>query len=1079
MNQTDGGYNWSNTNDDGWSSRQNTNNDGWSSWQNTNSGDDGDWSSWRNTNNDGGSFLRQLVENRDLPSSSINDLRDRYSDLLSSLQDNQLDRYRGRSPSRTPPTSPVRSPSTPPCSPSTPPWRTSSGRRSESPPPFDWYADRGRSETPPISRTSSRRRSWSPSLPQDAGRDHSSVEETRGASLSPRHSPARDRNLIGLGINPRDWPEQPASTSDPSHLEMEQINEERQIKEIELQSWIDAGRWPVFENTRAENLAAELDTAEDLGIKPLHIDDPSFGQVASEGPIKWVVTESGELLVASNIIAHTVLTNGDCVVAAGEALIAVDGNERTCIEINTNSEHYQSDERSLEVGRHAFEQFGVRFAEEERLHDSGYGEGTSGIGASDATASESFENMRPESLAAELETAEMLGIRPMRVDDPDFEQMANQSEGQIIWVVLDSSQLLTAPSYVAHTVLSAGEAVIAAGNAIVAINGNERFCIEITTNSDHYQSDDQSLEIGKQAFEQFGVRFAEEERPRDGGYGEGTSGVGGSDAPTLRVFENTRPEGLAAELETAEMLGIRPMHVDDPDFEQMANQSEGQIIWVVLESGQLLTAPSCIAHTVLSAGEAVIAAGDAIVAINGNERFCIEITNNSDHYQSDDQSLEIGKQAFGQFGVRFAEEERPRDDGYGEGTSGVGAYNAAHQEEPRVFANTHPEDLAAELETAEILGISSMHVDDPDFRQLANDGPIKWVVTQGGDLLVASNVVAHTVLTNGEAVIAAGEAEVEVNGHKRGLAINTKSDHYQADERSLEIGRRAFEAFGVEFSSAAGRDGSGDGHGGVAVAVQPEMIEHAPPSPRREGLEQQASTSGTSHLEVVQELEAREIANGGHGDGNDVGNGGDGGGNGGDDRYETGDEESSSSSSDDEGDRFRRATKKIWRMLASRKRAEGEGTSQGGGAQVEYERGESSQAQLPEVGARQGTEWGDGNIGGHDEQHRSYEARSLTDRLVEYIDEALLRSISESNSNVDITVRRDEARREAIDALKEVLREKFRGEIPDDPERVRKFLEEELGIELPRYSGPTDLLAVRAAYSEAERATPPDREEAK
>ncbi len=76
----------------------------------------------------------------------------------------------------------------------------------------------------------------------------------------------------------------------------------------------------------------------------------------------------------------------------------------------------------------------------------------------------------------------------------------------------------------------------------VAINGNERFCIEITTNSDHYQVDDQSLEIGKQAFEAFGVRFAEEERQRDSGYGEESRGVGGSDTTTLRVFENRHPE---------------------------------------------------------------------------------------------------------------------------------------------------------------------------------------------------------------------------------------------------------------------------------------------------------------------------------------------------------------------------------------------------------------------------------------------------------------------------------------------------------------------------------------------------------
>ncbi len=743
-----------------------------------------------------------------------------------------------------------------------------------------------------------------------------------------------------------------------------------------------------------------------LGIKPLHVDDPDFGQVASVGPIKWVVMESGELLVAQSIIAHTVLTNGGDVMAAGEALIAIDGNERTCLEINANSDHYQLDERSLEVGRQAFAQFGIQFAEEERPHDIGHDERNSGIGGSDAVVQEEprvFENMRPEDLAAELETAEMLGIRPVHVDDPKFEHMANEHEGQIIWVVLESGQLLTAPDLVAHTVLSAGEAVIAAGSAIVAINGNERFCIEITTNSNNYQADDQSLEVGKQAFAASGIQLVEEARPhddgrdnehddgRDNGRDERNSRNGASDAVVQeepQVFANTHPEDLAAELETAEVLGIRPMRVDDPDFEQMANEHEGQIIWVVLESGQLLIAPDLVAHTVLSAGEAVIAAGSAIVAINGNERFCIEITTNSNNYQADDQSLEAGKQAFATSGIQLVEEARPHDDGRDnehddgrdnehddgrdngrddgrdngrdERNSRNGASDAVVQEEPRVFANTHPEDLAAELETAEILGISPIHVDDPDFRQLANVGPMKWVVTQNGDLLVASSVVAHTVLTNGEAVIAAGEAEVAVNGHQRGLEINTRSDHYPSDERSLEIGRRAFEAFGIEFPLAAGNVEGGDG--GIAVAVQPEMSLHAPPSPQREGLDQQASTSGASPFEIVQEPETQEVADGGHGDGNGEGNsGGDGGGgNGGDDSYETGDEESSSSSSsdedEDEGDRFRRATKEIWQMLAGRRRAEGEDISQRSGAQVEYERGESSQAQLLEGGARQGNE---------------------------------------------------------------------------------------------------------------------------
>ena len=70
-------------------------------------------------------------------------------------------------------------------------------------------------------------------------------------------------------------------------------------------------------------------------------------------------------------------------------------------------------------------------------------------------------------------------------------------------------------------------------------------------------------------------------------------------------------------------MDIRPMQVDD---QNLRKSPEAPITWVVLKSGQLLTAPSFVAHTVLSAGEAVIAAGEAIVAINGNERFYTEIT---------------------------------------------------------------------------------------------------------------------------------------------------------------------------------------------------------------------------------------------------------------------------------------------------------------------------------------------------------------------------------------------------------------------------------------------------------------------
>ncbi len=111
----------------------------------------------------------------------------------------------------------------------------------------------------------------------------------------------------------------------------------------------------------------------------------------------------------------------------------------------------------------------------------------------------------------EQETAEISGVRPQSVDNPDFEPMAQV--GPIKWVVLESSQLLTDPSLVANTVLTASEAVIAAGDYIDVVEGNERFCIEVTTNSDLNQADDQS-DGGR------GDR-------NSGGHGDGNGGGGG------------------------------------------------------------------------------------------------------------------------------------------------------------------------------------------------------------------------------------------------------------------------------------------------------------------------------------------------------------------------------------------------------------------------------------------------------------------------------------------------------------------------------------------------------------------------
>ncbi len=60
-----------------------------------------------------------------------------------------------------------------------------------------------------------------------------------------------------------------------------------------------------------------------------------------------------------------------------------------------------------------------------------------------------------------------------------------------------------------------------------------------------------------------------------------------------------------------------------------------------------------IAHTILTNGGPVVAAGEADIAVYGNECIGIEITNYSGHYLPDSSSLEIGKQAFKVFGITF------------------------------------------------------------------------------------------------------------------------------------------------------------------------------------------------------------------------------------------------------------------------------------------------------------------------------------------------------------------------------------------------------------------------------------------
>jgi hypothetical protein len=129
---------------------------------------------------------------------------------------------------------------------------------------------------------------------------------------------------------------------------------------------IKAGAWKLLENTHAQTLPEELETAFRLGVQPMHVDDPGFGKVANAGLLHWAVTQRGDLLVVPQTvgaehIAPTVLTNGGPVLATGMADIAVDGKRAFGIEISNKSRHFLTDQNSLAIGKQAFQALGITF----------------------------------------------------------------------------------------------------------------------------------------------------------------------------------------------------------------------------------------------------------------------------------------------------------------------------------------------------------------------------------------------------------------------------------------------------------------------------------------------------------------------------------------------------------------------------------------------------------------------------------------------------------------------------------------------------------------------------------------------
>ena len=123
----------------------------------------------------------------------------------------------------------------------------------------------------------------------------------------------------------------------------------------------------------------------------------------------------------------------------------------------------------------------------------------------------------------------------------------------------------------------------------------------------------------------------------------------------------------------------------------------------------------------------------------------------------------------------------------------------------QLYVNRLPDLLPAELAQAARVGAVPAVPGSLQFVQALQSGRIKWAVTEAEQLSVVPKWVggveiSHAVLVGGQPVLAAGEADVAVGGGRLfGIEITSHSGHYQPDLESVEIGRAAFAAIGVDF----------------------------------------------------------------------------------------------------------------------------------------------------------------------------------------------------------------------------------------------------------------------------------------
>ncbi|MEQ1568825.1 MAG: RHS repeat-associated core domain-containing protein, partial [Myxococcota bacterium] len=123
----------------------------------------------------------------------------------------------------------------------------------------------------------------------------------------------------------------------------------------------------------------------------------------------------------------------------------------------------------------------------------------------------------------------------------------------------------------------------------------------------------------------------------------------------------------------------------------------------------------------------------------------------------------------------------------------------------KLYPNQLPERLAEEMATAERVGAVAVAPGTPAFLEATDQGLVKFVVTADEKLLISpysvgGEEISHAVLSGGEPVLTAGQADIASGGGQFfGIDIVEHSGHFLPSAESLDIAKALFAKYGITF----------------------------------------------------------------------------------------------------------------------------------------------------------------------------------------------------------------------------------------------------------------------------------------